>query len=339
MLVSAAIDYDIINGNHYGALAGRVADDIKKKRREALGLEPTQDEILGQYGSLSGDRSPAAKARRELDGGIVVIGRHSFKEYMAGLKRGWSESLAKKDEEEELAMTLSDDVFEESEIHSTVSDVQQDTVSSSPLLPPSQLTSGPGSSYSLFGKIRQPPPSKNSSLLLSDTPPATIPPQPPIGFVPFTNHLGWRQIPYMIYDFFTERHRVLSGCEAGYAIVMASSRPMKTTDLDVDIHSEKYIKGAWQDLPKRIEKAKEEYYKELKQKIKVARELAYGEREPTRAEKTHPPMTEVELRAQRLKKELKWKEDLEGWEILNGPVSWDERFEGKLHIFNRPLES
>ncbi|KAG8805443.1 mitochondrial import inner membrane translocase subunit tim54 [Serendipita sp. 399] len=150
----------------------------------------------------------------------------------------------------------------------------------------------------------------------------------------------------MIYDFFTERYRVLSGCQAAYAIVMAQKRPMThidnlsvSNDLDFDRQSERYIKNSWHKLPKRIEKAKTEYYKELKDKIKVARELAYGEREPTRAERANPPMTEVELRNQRLKKELKWKEDLEGWEILRRDVVWDDRFEGALEVFVAPTET
>lgn len=92
-------------------------------------------------------------------------------------------------------------------------------------------------------------------------------------------------------------------------------------------------------MPKRIEDAKKDYYKELKKNVKVARELAYGEREPTRAEKSNPPKTEVELREQRLKKELKWKEDLEGWEVLNGGVTWDDKFDGVLQVFEQPSQT
>jgi import inner membrane translocase subunit TIM54 len=333
------VDFDMINGNHYGALAGKVADDIKKKRREALGLEPSHDEILSRYGNLSGDRSPAAKTRRELQGGTVIVGRHSLKEYMAGLKRGWSEPLTQKDSEEELASSLSDDIFDEPSTPATNSESQTDAIfrPTSPLLP--QPTQNSNSPHSLFGPIRQSPTPKVASFAMSDVPPVVIPPQAPLGLVPFTTHLGFWQVPYMIYDFFTQRHRVLSGCQAGYAIVMAQIRPMTRADLDFDIQSEDYIKAAWKKLPNRIEDAKKEYYKDLKKNIKVARELAYGEREPTRAEKSHPPKTEVELRAQRLKKELKWMDDLEGWQILNGDVTWDDKFDGVLQIFDQGAQS
>lgn len=336
------MDYETINGNHYGALTAKVAEDVKRKRREALGLEPGHDDVLSQFGNLSGDRSPAARTRRELQGGTVIVGRHSLKEYMEGLKRGWSEPLTKRDIEDELAQSLSNDVFDEpATSEMTLGDAHPEPAHppSSPLFPPASATQKSNVSNSLFGPIRQVSSPKASTFSMSDVPPEFIPPQAPIGLIPFTNHLGFWQVPYMIYDFFTQRHRVLSGCQAGYAIVMAHTRPMTRTDLDFDIHSEQYIKGGWQKLPKRIEDAKKDYYKELKKNVKVARELAYGEREPTRAEKSNPPKTEVELREQRLKKELKWKEDLEGWEVLNGGVTWDDKFDGVLQVFEQPSQT
>jgi mitochondrial import inner membrane translocase subunit TIM54 len=338
------LDFDIINGNHYGAMTNKVAEDIKKKRREALGLEKSHDEVLNSFLPLKGDRSPAAKARRELEGGIVVVGRHSLKEYMAGLKRGWSESLRKTDPEEELAQSLSQDIFDEpapisqdSEIKENADTVQSPISVSPSVLSPAHSVGNNNKPHGLFGPLRQQPTQAAfPRSFAEDQPPAAIPLQPPIGLVPFTNHTGFKQIPYMIYDFFTERNRVLSGCKAGYTIVMAQSRPFTPNDLDFDLQAERYIKGSWLKLPKRITKARDEYYKELKDKIKVARELAYGEREPTRSERANPPMSEVELRNERLKKEMKWKEDLEGWEVLGGNVPWDERFDGNLRVFTEP---
>jgi len=334
MLVAAAIDYEIINGNHYGALTGKVCDDIKKKRREAAGLQKTREEELNTFSPLPGDRTAAAKARRQLEGGTVIIGRHTLKEYMEGLSRGWSGSAKAVDQDEDFAATLSDDVFDDPLGPQTVQERKPLSSLGSPLSPPADLPRNP--SGSLFGTIKKAPHAPTFNM--TDEPPAPIPPQPPIGLVPFTNHLGFLQVPYMIYDFFTERYRTLSGCKAGYAIVMAQTRPMTKRDLDFDQQSERYIKGSWNKLLKRTNESKETYYKDLKKDVKIARELAYGEREPTRAEMSYPPKTEVELREQRLKKELKWKEDLEGWEILRGDVRWDDRFDGILSVFEEPRD-
>lgn len=107
---------------------------------------------------------------------------------------------------------------------------------------------------------------------------------------------------------------------------MGHTRALTHRDTEFDLHSETYIKKGFDKLPKNIEKAKAEYHKEVAVKLQAARELARGERDPTKAEKRNPPPTEVELRTERMKKELKWSADLEGWEILKKPVTWDERF-------------
>ena len=51
-------------------------------------------------------------------------------------------------------------------------------------------------------------------------------------------------------------------------------------------------------------------------------------------------LAEVELRSERLKKELKWRDDLAGWEIVKpeSPARWDDRFEASLKVFVEPLE-
>ncbi|KAJ3006807.1 hypothetical protein NUW54_g3797 [Trametes sanguinea] len=55
----------------------------------------------------------------------------------------------------------------------------------------------------------------------------------------------------------------------------------------------------------------------------------------------HPPPTEVELRAERLKKELRWTADEEGWSIIrpDKDVEWDERFRNKLRVYIDPAPS
>ena len=47
------------------------------------------------------------------------------------------------------------------------------------------------------------------------------------------------------------------------------------------------------------------------------------------------PASEVELRAERLGKELKWRAQEDGWKAVRPGVgvSWDERFRGVLKVF------
>ena len=361
ILVAAAIDYDMIPGKRHGDIANRVADDIRVSRRFDLGLDP-ETELTKRLPSY---RPPAERRRRELEGGIIIIGRPTFKEFMSGLQKGWTdENLEKEDRDEVLARILENDThFDEPEDHHDfTNDVshpsqQQSQQSLSPLLSPMLP--------SLQMRPSPPPQLSNNT----NQPPSVIPPLPPLLLVPFTNYIGISQVPLMIWDFFNQRHKVRAGAEAGYRIVMKESRPVKVPwditdlvssssssssspsadvvsptnssnfgDLDFDKGVESYYKKSLDSLHEDTEKARKKYYEGLAAKLKTARQLSRGAREPTKDEIENPPPTEVELRVERLKKERRWRDDLEGWDMIkpSSNVSWDERCRGALWIFINP---
>jgi import inner membrane translocase subunit TIM54 len=186
-------------------------------------------------------------------------------------------------------------------------------------------------------------------------PPAIVPPLPPLLLVSFTNYVGFKLIPLMISDFFNQRHKVRVGAEAAYRLVQQNTRPFEAptaasdaltpigrtaTDLDFDRDAESYYKKSLSSIPDDIEKARKKYYEALGPKLVTARAIARNTRELTKDEWEHPPPTEVELRAERMKKEKRWRGDLEGWEILKPQreVAWDDRFADALRIFIDPRE-
>ncbi|KAJ7112428.1 inner membrane protein import complex subunit Tim54-domain-containing protein [Mycena crocata] len=318
ILVAAAVDYVMVGGKRLGDIATRVADDIKKQRRLEAGLE-SRPEIFSQLPTYM---TPAEERQSQLDGGIVIIGRPTFKEFMAGLKRGWTEPSDKVDTEELLAQELEKDGrFDEDD------DLPQ---------PP---------------QTNQPPSSSTST-----TPTVPIPPLPPLLLVPYTDLLGFTKIPLMIWQFFNQRHDVRTGAEAAYKLVMNHTRPFSSppdaelfsdittptsgpsSDLDFDKECEKYFRKSLSKLPSENAKARETYYTELKTKLETARALARGTREPTKDEIQNPPPTEVELRAERMKKEKRWRGDLEGWQIIApaSRVAWDDRFRDALSVYVDP---
>ncbi|THU88590.1 hypothetical protein K435DRAFT_761697 [Dendrothele bispora CBS 962.96] len=365
VLVAGAVDYEMIVGKRSGDLTRRVADEVKTRRRVDVGLDPAPSQELLPPGYPF---RPLSEVRqKELEGGIVIVGRPTWKEFMAGLKRGWTESIEKFDEDERLAQELEmdgrfDEPEEPLEVGESFAETNKD--SSSP------LTSSPVLSHLQY---RLPPPSPQSkppapsSIPESlNTPPAAVPVLPPILFVTFTNYIGFKQIPLMIWDFFNQRHKVLSGAEAGYRLVMSCLRPFNgppeaaaqplfaditstsasspsgpKNDLDFDKETESYYRSSLFSIPKDIEKARKKYYEELPAKLAVARELARGTREPTKQEIENPPSTEVELRADRMKKEKRWRADLEGWNIVrpDKEVEWDERFRDALRVFDDPPDT
>ncbi|KAJ7578475.1 inner membrane protein import complex subunit Tim54-domain-containing protein [Mycena floridula] len=321
IFVAAAVDYDIFNGKKHGDLAELIAQDIKAQRRVDVGLDPPPSRNLPPNFP---DQTPEERRQYELQGGIVIIGRPAWREFMCGMKRGWSESLEKVDKEEMLARELElDGRFDELD--------PADELGKS-----SNIPSGVPSFSPLLAIKPVPKPASTIPPHL-DIPPETIQPVPSLLLVPFIDYIGFKQIPIMIWGFFNHREKVRSGAEAAYRLVMGETRPLECPtdlnggDLDFDLEVESYYRP--NELE--IDKAREKYYAALPEKLKTARELARGEREPTKDEVKYPPPTEVELRAERMKKEKRWRGDVAGWEIVKPgkPVEWDERFRGFLKVF------
>ncbi|KAF9013954.1 inner membrane protein import complex subunit Tim54-domain-containing protein [Cyathus striatus] len=336
ILVSAAVDYEMVTGKRYGDIAKRVAEDVRVRRRLEAGLDE--------------DSSYTKRKQQELDGGIIIVGRPTFKEFMAGLKRGWTEGFTKVDVEEALARHLEDDS------HFDELNDSSDLLDSSPIRPRADTLSYSSPHVSVSNYL-------NTQV---DELPMVIPHIPPMLLVSFTNYIGLKQIPLMMWDFFNQRHKVRSGAEAGYRIVMKNTRPFVSPqitpllelstqadspdiatsepgvsflgDLDFDKEAESYYKKSLNSIPEEIEKTRQKYYEALPAKLEIARALARGTREPTKEELNNPPPTEVELRADRMKKELRWRSDLEGWNIVkpDATVAWDERFNGTLRVFEDP---
>ncbi|EMD38219.1 hypothetical protein CERSUDRAFT_113375 [Gelatoporia subvermispora B] len=366
-LVAAAIDYEMIKGRRHGDLAERIANEIKSQRRQALGLDPPPPSVM-----LLPPVSPEEKRRRELEGGIIIVGRPTFKEFMAGVKRGWTESLEVVDKEEKLSRELeTDGRFDEPELESPLGSFDD----GEPIPTPSRLPSSKSFSPYTPPHLRntespQPRSSSSSESSIPDSmnaPPPVIPQLPPILLVHFVNYLGLTQIPLMIWDFFNERRKVRSGAEAAYRLIMGQTRPFEApllheqpttfdanavleppkpylselspSDLDFDKEAESYYKKSMvRDFESDITKARERFYKELPQRLDTARALARGTREPTKDERDYPPPTEVELRAERMKKELRWTSDEHGWRIVtpNKDPEWDERLREALKVFIDP---
>ncbi|KAH6918430.1 mitochondrial import inner membrane translocase subunit TIM54 [Coprinopsis sp. MPI-PUGE-AT-0042] len=336
VLVAAAVDFEMIPGKRQGDIARRVAEDTRKRRRLDLGIDqPSEAEkLLPTHKPLSEIR------RREIEGGIVIVGRPTFKEFMAGLQRGWTQGLNKVDEEEQLSQILDQD--------STFDEVDDELPS----------TSSPTSHSPIFSMPSyQPPKTQEAPATGSDEVPTIIPQLPPLLLVPFHNRIGFTKIPLMIWDWFNRRQLAESGAEAGYRLVMNQTRPIDVPvqfdddthglasdegrtkgDLDFDTEGDAMIKTSLEKIPEEVEEARREYYQKLPARLEVARALGRGTREPSKDELATPPPTEVELRAERLKKERKWRNDVDSWNLVkpSAPVVWDERFRSALRVFDKP---
>ncbi|KAI0032809.1 inner membrane protein import complex subunit Tim54-domain-containing protein [Vararia minispora EC-137] len=364
ILVAAAVDYKIVAGKRHGDLATRVANDIKDQRRIDAGLDRPWESPM----PLPSKLSPEAERHRQLEGGIILIGRPTFKEYMAGFCRGWTESLERVDYEEILSRELQNDgKFDEPDVDeppSPVGDIDEEPLPTPSRLPPSRRFSPLGV---MRDNARIPPQTSLTALNVGTSsagadivPPIEIPPQPPLLLVPFVNLVGWRLIPRLIWDFFNERHKVKAGAEAGYKLIKNQTRPFVSPgrtpnenlsfspnmelprnsqdDLEFDRVAETYYPPSTSKILARIAEAREEYYRTALEKLKTARVLARREREPTADELKNPPPTEVEIHDERLKKEVRWRGEEMGWNVVKPdvPVHWDPRMDGIFKVFKDP---
>ncbi|KAJ3745501.1 mitochondrial import inner membrane translocase subunit Tim54 [Lentinula detonsa] len=325
IFVAAAIDYDMVPGKRHGDIALRIADEIKRKRAErdspSASSESTGMAMPPQYHAPT----TAERDALELAGGTVIVGRATLKEYFSGLVRGWTEpptidgrpNWGEESREEKVRSMLDDSIFDEHEPYQTMSSSSFSSASLSP--------------------------SSSSSPL-----PAILS-VPPILLVPFANHLGFAQIPYMLVDFFYRRKHVRDGGEAAWRAVCGSTRewqgpssnsnnptfnappPPQGGDLDFALHTESFYKSS---------KARKKYYNELPRRLWVAREFARRAKEAYDSDPSQFPPSEVQLRLERFEKEKRWMRDEEGWEIVRPErgVRWDERLRAiGLRVFVEPI--
>lgn len=312
--MAAALDYEIIGGKHHGALADKVANDVKLQRRQDVGLDPPPPGDL-MLGFKSHTREN--KQARALQGGTILMGRSTFKEYLSGVQRGYTESLELVNLEDALAQELSEDnVFDEAN-HDTDSPLQKNVV---PLLLHFISHSGGASSEQIPDHL--------------DQPLSTFPSLPPLLVIPFINRIGLRQVPMMVWDFFNRRQEFLFGGDAALTVIRSRDRSFQPDDLEWGKETEAVYKGSVCKIPSEIETSRSTYYKELPKRLSTARTLQRRDREPTKEEKRTPPPSEVELRAERLGKELKWRNNLRGWELVrpDRDIQWDDRF-SSLRVF------
>ncbi|PWZ00122.1 hypothetical protein BCV70DRAFT_200281 [Testicularia cyperi] len=110
VLVAAGIDWEVTNGTRHGGLARELQSKIQERRRKLLGLEPWFDQAtLSMQNQFS--LSPQQELQREIDGGVVLVGRPAYKEWAWALKNGWCTPLEvlKRDRDDELGQVLAED--------------------------------------------------------------------------------------------------------------------------------------------------------------------------------------------------------------------------------------
>ncbi|KAL4920265.1 mitochondrial import inner membrane translocase subunit Tim54 [Aspergillus aurantiobrunneus] len=212
ILVAAALDYNVIEGRREGDVRAAFAEQIRKQRRRAgepstVVEESTTEDVVAEARKSIGVRDePGPK-------GDLVLGRHTWKEYIRGLHEGWLGPLdPPQAAPEESPAVEAPEVPAEGNTEASPTD-QADEKKEEKKQP--EKPKGPTPAYVATVDYS------------SQTLPPSIP-QPLDGSVPiaFPHLLGFLNTPIRIYRYLNQRHVAESvGRDVAAAVLASYARP------------------------------------------------------------------------------------------------------------------
>lgn len=225
VLVAAALDYDVIEGRKEGDVRYGTAEQIRRLRRrkgEKGAEQPTEEEQPDTETVIQNIRDAVNISFEPGVRGDLVLGRHTWKEYIRGLNEGW---LGPVEEPPPAPEPFSEPL----PIHPP-SEVQTDDSAATTELQPAPEKKEEEEKKEQKKKP-SPPPAYLSTEHYSSSPlsphiPTQLEPSQPI----HQQHLlGFLKTPQRIYNFLNRRHLADQIGRETAAIVLAASRPYEQT--------------------------------------------------------------------------------------------------------------
>ncbi|KAJ9648064.1 mitochondrial import inner membrane translocase subunit tim54 [Coniosporium tulheliwenetii] len=222
ILVAAALDWDVVEGRREGDVRAGLAERIRKLRK--MKGEPSQE-------PLEEDEDLVVRQTRERAGftdeegvqGDIVVGRHTWKEYIRGLHEGWLGPLDAPPPpvEEQPALEATPDPAASASEPPAASDLLSSTPSQ-----PSDDASPTAPSRSQTRETKATTPFIYPSDYSTATPSPNLPSElPPSNTIPLPHILGFLNTPLRMYRFL---HRRVLADDIGRdvaAAVLAYNRP------------------------------------------------------------------------------------------------------------------
>ena len=234
VLVAGGMDWDVVEGRREGDVRGFLAGRVRRFRRRWEGGNgvPEQEQEQGQERDNEGEELRLMRERmgiKEWDGvaGDIVIGRHTWKEYVRGLHEGWLGPLEapKRDIDETFGLvttanttsttsttvSMNDDASPTSSVSTepptptpiTAANTDATSLENSPQ-PESQAKTNPQKSQ--LKQQQQPPPFIHPSAYSTASLPSTIPTDlGPSTALPFPHILGFLNTPIRLRRFLMRR--------------------------------------------------------------------------------------------------------------------------------------
>lgn len=240
ILVAAALDWDAIEGRREGDVRAGLAERIRKlrKKRGESSSEPPEEDLEE---TIAGLRERSGVYEWSGPGGDIVIGRHTWKEYVRGLHEGWLGPIddpAPADVQTETSEENSTAPTPQSTTSSTDSTaglkvVHASTDDASPMAAPQESTleeAEKPKEEEKPKKKKQPQPfittTEYENASLSPYCPQAL---GPTAIVPLPHLLGFFNFPIRMYRFLNRRHIADTVGRETAAAVLGVYRPFETS--------------------------------------------------------------------------------------------------------------
>lgn len=257
VLVAAAMDWDVVEGRREGDVRYGTAERIRRFRRQS-GDGVIEEEDMDAKASVDQIREKVGNQQEPGPAGDMVIGRHTWKEYIRGLHEGWLGPPNKPTLPETEAITsdgpVEDAQPEHAPGHASLGDAAVTTAASlvSPTLStssdsspavaddaspvtsdlPEQSTPEAPKEEKKDDKPKRPtkpePYISTSAYASAQSSPSLPNELPPTALVPFPHILGFWNFPIRLWRFMNRRELAEDVGRRTAAIVMASSRPFQS---------------------------------------------------------------------------------------------------------------
>ena len=233
ILVAGALDWEVIEGRREGEVRAGLAEKIRKMRQRN---DEAKEKVSGEEGGEleAGQDEDLVQKYREKAGieewegvkGDLILGRHTWKEYVRGLHEGWLGPLqAPAPAPPEVSNPLELDPMVgspslDSNETDTNSDKTEAAVEESKDKKSSSSSKSPAVPYILTAEYATSPSAPSL--------PTTLPPSTSI---PLPHLLGLKHTPTRIYRFLTRRHLADStGAEVAALVLATYSQPYQHTE-------------------------------------------------------------------------------------------------------------
>ncbi|CZR62046.1 related to TIM54 (component of the mitochondrial TIM22 translocase) [Phialocephala subalpina] len=225
ILVASGLDWEFIQGRKEGDVRAEIAEKIRNSR---LPPDEREEDAISETRRKSGIP--------EFDGarGDIVIGRHTWKEYVRGVHEGWLGPLTEPPKSEEKPVEAGNG---DSTAEASVETMPGITIISTPreaddAPPPTEEAAKPDDKPK---KPAQPPPFITTAEYSSASAPADLPTEfDPSQPIEFPHILGFLNTPKRLYRFLNRRHLADRIGRETAAVILATYRPYHTTSTSAE---------------------------------------------------------------------------------------------------------